>query len=80
MGQDSPLHLGEGRSDLAIVLLSERCGQVLAEPAQMLADDPADLLVWRSTTRCNTSARRSRRCDGPGGLDGIAVAERGSQG
>jgi len=47
VGQDSPLHLGEGRSDLVILSLSERCGQVLPEPAGMPADDPADLLVAR---------------------------------
>ena len=47
VGQDSSLHLGEGRSYLVIVLLSERCGQVLPEPVEMLADDPADLLVAR---------------------------------
>src|ERR1700680_3983635 len=47
VGQDSSLHLGEGCSDLVILLLSERCGQVLPEPGEMLADDPADLLVAR---------------------------------
>lgn len=47
MGQASSLNLGEGRSYLVIVLLSERCGQVLPEPVEMLADDPADLLVAR---------------------------------
>ena len=47
MGQDSSLHLAEGRSHLVIVLLGERCGQVLSEPVEMLADDPADLLVAR---------------------------------
>jgi Major Facilitator Superfamily len=43
----SAVHLGEGRSHLAIALLRERCGQVLREPVQILADDPADLLVAR---------------------------------
>src|SRR5690348_16207411 len=47
MGQDSSLYLGEGRSYRVIVLLGERCGQVLPEPVEMLADDPADLLVAR---------------------------------
>ena len=44
VGQASSLNLGEGRSYLVIVLLSERCGQVLPEPVEMLAGDPADLL------------------------------------
>src|SRR5262245_16427640 len=47
VGDDSPLHLGEGRSYGVIVLLGERRGQVLPEPVEMLADDPADLLVAR---------------------------------
>src|SRR5215475_920028 len=45
VGLDSSLHLGEGRSHCVIVLLRERCGQVPPEPVEMLADDPADLLV-----------------------------------
>ena len=47
VGQDSSLHLGEGRSYRVVVLLGERCGQVLPEPVEMLADDPADLLIAR---------------------------------
>ena len=47
MGQDSSLHLGEGLSHLVIVLSGERRGQVLSEPIEMSADDPADLLVAR---------------------------------
>jgi hypothetical protein len=47
VGQDSALHLGEGRSYRVIVLPGERCGQVLPEPVEMLADDPADLLIAR---------------------------------
>src|SRR5258708_36562042 len=47
VNQQSALHLGEGRSHLVIVLLRERCGQVLPEPVEMLADDTADPLVAR---------------------------------
>ena len=47
VNQQSAFHPGEGRSHLVIMLLRERCGQVLPEPAEILADDPADLLVAR---------------------------------
>src|SRR5260370_26821762 len=43
VNQQSALHLGEGRSHLVIVLLRERCGQVLPEPVEMLADGTAAL-------------------------------------
>jgi hypothetical protein len=33
-----------------IVLLSERCGRLAPEPAEMLADDPVDLLVTLATS------------------------------
>ena len=47
VNQQPALHLAEGRSRPVILLLRERCGQVLPEPVEMLADDPADLLVAR---------------------------------
>jgi hypothetical protein len=47
VNQQSALHLGEGRSHLVILLLRERGCQVLAEPVEILADDPADLLIAR---------------------------------
>lgn len=72
VGQDSLLHLSEGRPHLVILLLSERCGQVLSEPVEMLADDPADLLVargprardwWRSAGRARHACqRRHAKC------------------
>ena len=67
VGQDSLLHLREGRSYPVILLLRERCGQVLREPVEMLADDPADLLVargpvprgrWRSAGRARHARQR----------------------
>src|SRR5215475_6856197 len=73
VGLDSSLHLGEGRSYRVIVLLRERCGQMLPEPVEMLADDPADLLVaggpvpggrWRPAGR----ARHVRQRRHPQGL------------
>ena len=71
MGPDSSFHVGEGRSHLVILLLSEPSGQVMSEPVQMLADDPADLLVargpvpgvrWRSAGRA-LHARQGRRAE-----------------
>lgn len=72
VGQDSALHLGEGRTYLVILLLSERCAQVLTQPVEMLADDPADLLVargpvpgagWRSAGRArHARQRRHAKC------------------
>jgi hypothetical protein len=47
VNQQSAFHLGEARSHLVITLLRERCGQVLPEAAEILADDTADLLVAR---------------------------------
>ncbi len=47
VNQQSALHLGKGRPHLVILLLRERCGQVLPEPVEVLADDPADLLIAR---------------------------------
>jgi hypothetical protein len=49
VNQQSAFHFGEGRSHLVIVLLREGCGQVLPEPAEILADDPADFLVARGS-------------------------------
>ena len=45
--QQSALHLAEGNSRRVLLLLRERRGHVLPEPAEMLADDPADLFVAR---------------------------------
>ena len=67
VNQQSALHLGEGRSHLAILLLRERGGQVLPEPVEMLADDTADVLVargpmpgvrWRSAGRARHARQR----------------------
>ena len=45
VNQQSALHLAEGHSHRLLLLLRERCGHVLPEPVEMLADDPADLCV-----------------------------------
>jgi hypothetical protein len=81
VNQHSALHLGEGRPHLVIVLLRERCAQVLPEPVEVLADDPADLLIargamprvrWRSAGRGrHTRQRRHAQrlvlvCEQPG--------------
>jgi hypothetical protein len=88
VNQQSALHLGEGRSHLVILLLGERCGQVLAEPVEMLADDPADLLIargpmprvrWRSAGRGRHARQRRHAeclvlvCEQPG--PGSQIAE-----
>ena len=75
VGQDSLLHLREGRSYLVVLLLRERCGQVLCELVEMLADDPADLVArgpvprgWgafgRPRSACSPAA--TPRVPGPG--------------
>ena len=72
VGQDSLPDLGEGGSYLVIVLLIERCRQVLAEPVEMLAHDPADLLVARGPVprvrwhpaRGTRHARQRRHAEG----------------
>ena len=51
VGQDSALHLGQGRPHPVTLLLSWRCAQMLTEPVEMLADDLADLLVARGPVR-----------------------------
>jgi hypothetical protein len=49
--KDSSLHRGEGRSHLVILVSSERRGQVLSDPVEMLADDPAGIFVARGPVR-----------------------------
>ena len=73
VNQQFALHLGEGRSHRVILLHRERRGQVLPEPVEILADDPADLLVargpmpgvrWRSAGR-GRHARQRRHAERP---------------
>ena len=61
MNQQSAVHLAEGHSHIVLLLLRERCGHVLPEPVEMLADDPANLFV----TRCP--------CQGCGGFRPVAL-------
>src|SRR6202049_2855316 len=73
VNQQPVLHLAESRSRPVILLLRECSGKVLPEPVEMLADDPADLLVargpmpgvrWLSAGR----ARHARQRRAPEGL------------
>jgi len=49
VGQQSAFYLGEDHSHLVIALLRKRCGQVLSEPVEILADDTAYVLVARGS-------------------------------
>jgi len=74
--QDALLYLGERRSNLVILLLSERRGQMPGEPVEMLANDPADFLaagdpipgVRRRPARPARHARQRRHAERPVGL------------
>ena len=55
VNQQSAFHLGQDRSHLVVLLLCERCGQVLPEPVEILANDAADLLIARGPRQSMTS-------------------------
>jgi hypothetical protein len=64
VGPDSSFHLGKGRSHLVILWFSEPSGQVMSEPVQMIAEDPADLLVARGPVPGSVVFGRTRSARG----------------
>jgi ATP-dependent Clp protease protease subunit len=75
-----PVH--DGMSSLIVAQLLHLEAENPSKEISMYINSPGGVVTsgLRSTTRCSTSSRRSRRWSRAGGVDGIAHADGGREG